>query len=87
MSKKDIIFLTRFSGKQMLSFRSLRAHEDVLLTKHYRLEAVGEKVRIHTVCTKACVLWVVGCMYVTSTLNNFGWIRIWVARNVYGMSS
>ena len=45
MSKKDIIFLTRFSGKQMLSFRSLRAHEDVLLTKHYRLEAVGEKVQ------------------------------------------
>ena len=46
MSKKDIIFLTQFSGKQMLSFRSSRAHEDVLLTKHYRLEAVGEKVYI-----------------------------------------
>ena len=59
MSKKDIIFLTRFSGKQMLSFRSLRAHEDVLLTKHYRLEAVGEKVQYVPMHD---VLWVVGCM-------------------------
>ena len=44
MSKKSIVVVSYFSEKQMVSFRGLRAHEDVLQKKHYRLVPVGEKV-------------------------------------------
>ena len=39
-----MLFLTNFSGDQLLSFKTVRAHEDILSKKHYRLLAVDEMV-------------------------------------------